>query len=317
MGLFQKKIGPVFLKEDSDAEGFIDKMAELLSKAEGSLQKEIETQIRLAKYGLIGEKNLAYELKNSGIDMYILHDLFFECADLQAQIDYLLITKKKIYVLECKNLIGNIEIDSDGNFIRTYELFGRKVKEGLYSPITQNERHRQVIKNLRAREKNWLEKYLFEKSFDSTYQSVVVLANPKTYLSAKFAKKAVKNQVIRADQLISYLKEQEANAEASLSIDGMRELAEWFLAQNNPQRSDYARKYEELVDAMTESAQESIKVQEPQEEVKQEVEGEKERVCPRCGAKLVVRTAKKGENVGRQFLGCSAFPNCRYIENID
>ena len=53
------------------------------------------------------------------------------------------------------------------------------------------------------------------------------------------------------------------------------------------------------------------------EEVLLMVEGEKERVCPRCGAKLVVRTAKKGENVGRQFLGCSAFPNCRYIENID
>lgn len=317
MGLFQKKIGPVFLKEDSDAEGFIDKMNELLSKAEGALQKEIETQIKLAKYGLIGEKNLAYELKNSGIDMYILHDLFFECDDLQAQIDYLLITKKKIYVLECKNLIGNIEIDSEGNFIRTYELFGRKVKEGLYSPITQNERHRQVIKNLRAQEKNWLGKYLFEKSFDSTYQSIVVLANPKTYLNAKFAKKTVKNQVIRADQLISYLKGQEANSEVALSLDGMRELAEWFLTQNNPHRSDYARKYEELVEAMTEFTQESNEEKNPKEEVIQEEVEEKERVCPRCGANLVVRTAKKGDNAGKQFFGCSAFPNCRYIEKID
>jgi hypothetical protein len=28
-------------------------------------------------------------------------------------------------VIECKNLIGNIEIDNGGNFIRTYELFGK------------------------------------------------------------------------------------------------------------------------------------------------------------------------------------------------
>ena len=33
MELFQKKIGPVFLKEDSDATVFIDKMQQLESKA--------------------------------------------------------------------------------------------------------------------------------------------------------------------------------------------------------------------------------------------------------------------------------------------
>ena len=39
-------------------------------------------------------------------------------------------------------------------------------------------------------------------------------------------------------------------------------------------------------------------------------------VCPRCGSKLILRTAKKGTNVGNQFYGCSAFPKCRYIKNI-
>lgn len=38
MELFKKKIGPVFLKEDSDAEIFIDKMTSLLEKAEGQLK---------------------------------------------------------------------------------------------------------------------------------------------------------------------------------------------------------------------------------------------------------------------------------------
>ncbi len=37
--------------------------------------------------------------------------------------------------------------------------------------------------------------------------------------------------------------------------------------------------------------------------------------CPRCGAELVLRTAKKGNNAGKQFYGCSAFPKCRYIQN--
>ena len=40
-------------------------------------------------------------------------------------------------------------------------------------------------------------------------------------------------------------------------------------------------------------------------------------LCPRCGAPLVVRTAKKGPNEGAQFLGCSRYPDCRYTRNID
>ncbi len=40
-------------------------------------------------------------------------------------------------------------------------------------------------------------------------------------------------------------------------------------------------------------------------------------LCPLCGAKLVMRTARKGQNAGQQFWGCSSFPNCRYTKNID
>lgn len=34
--------------------------------------------------------------------------------------------------------------------------------------------------------------------------------------------------------------------------------------------------------------------------------------CPKCGAELVPRVARKGPNAGGQFLGCSAYPRCRY-----
>ncbi len=39
-------------------------------------------------------------------------------------------------------------------------------------------------------------------------------------------------------------------------------------------------------------------------------------MCSKCGAKLVLRTAKKGKNAGKQFYGCSRFPKCRYTEDI-
>lgn len=37
--------------------------------------------------------------------------------------------------------------------------------------------------------------------------------------------------------------------------------------------------------------------------------------CVRCGSALVTRTAKKGANAGKHFLGCSSFPKCRYTRD--
>jgi len=33
--------------------------------------------------------------------------------------------------------------------------------------------------------------------------------------------------------------------------------------------------------------------------------------CPRCGGPTLLKTARKGVNIGRQFYGCQAFPRCR------
>jgi four helix bundle suffix protein len=33
--------------------------------------------------------------------------------------------------------------------------------------------------------------------------------------------------------------------------------------------------------------------------------------CPKCGKPMVLRTAKSGKNEGRQFWGCSAYPECK------
>lgn len=39
-------------------------------------------------------------------------------------------------------------------------------------------------------------------------------------------------------------------------------------------------------------------------------------VCPKCGGNLVIRTAKRGANIGSKFYGCSNYPNCKYTRNI-
>lgn len=39
--------------------------------------------------------------------------------------------------------------------------------------------------------------------------------------------------------------------------------------------------------------------------------------CPRCGAEMVIRTARRGKNKGNQFYGCSNYPRCKYTLNIN
>lgn len=38
--------------------------------------------------------------------------------------------------------------------------------------------------------------------------------------------------------------------------------------------------------------------------------------CPKCGATMVLRETKNGQNVGKKFWGCSKFPQCRGIMNV-
>lgn len=40
-------------------------------------------------------------------------------------------------------------------------------------------------------------------------------------------------------------------------------------------------------------------------------------ICPRCGGTLIFRQAKKGSNIGKAFYGCSNYPKCRYIRDIE
>ena len=41
-----------------------------------------------------------------------------------------------------------------------------------------------------------------------------------------------------------------------------------------------------------------------------------EMVCPKCGSKMVLRTAKKGPNSGKQFWGCTQFPKCHGTKSV-
>ncbi len=324
MGIFDKYKEPVFLKESSNAAEEIELLQSLLEKAPEDIQKQIQQDIRCLQAGKAGEDRIAFELKNSHMPMFILHDLYLVHGEYTAQIDYLIITRKRCFVLECKNLYGDIEVNSAGDFIRTMKYGNRYLKEGIYSPITQNQRHMEVIKAVRSESKgNIVTKTIFERYFEQNYRSVVVLANPQTVLNSRYAKKEVKDKIIRADQLITYIKR--VNNERSAEDNGekhMEEIAGWFLGKHQENPKNYFAKYESLVNAEKSENKVEAVTEEPAEVIPENTvvtkgtDSDVTVICPRCGAYMVKRKATKGANAGNEFYGCSRYPKCRGIVNI-
>ena len=215
---------------------------------------------------------------------------------------------------------SNIEIDSNGAFIRTITYGRVKQKEGIYSPITQSQRHLEVLKEAKIENSNWIKGLSIRHIFSSFYKPLIVLANPKTIVNDRYAKKEIKQQVIRADQLVTTIKDMISQSkELPSTKKEMMAIAQSLLNMNNDTRKDYAIKYEKLLkEAETTSSSDNAEtdVTNPPSS-----SGEKDTVssvpvCPKCGAKLILRTAQKGPNAGKQFYGCSSFPKCKFTLNV-
>ena len=224
--LFKDKLKePVIYKGSNKAVEELEQVQEYLKEHS---DKDLEKKARLIQYGIDGEKNILFELKNSHFPMYVLHDVYMVDHDLSAQIDYIIITPSMVYFIECKNLIGTIMIDAMGNFTREYTYNGKIIKEGIYSPITQSQRHLDLYKSLRAKRQGTVMKFIYDKTFSNNFKSLVVLANPKSILISRYAPKEIKDKVIKADQLIDYIKRHEQSAFRNQK--DMIELADIFLS---------------------------------------------------------------------------------------
>ena len=138
---------PTFITDECDAQAQIVKMEALKKTASPEISKQIEQDIKMLAYGISGENMVAYELKHSYMPILILRDLYLEYKGLTAQIDYVVIDTKFLLIIECKKMTGDIEVTNTGDFIRLFKNSAGKIykKEGIYSPIVQNERHLELI----------------------------------------------------------------------------------------------------------------------------------------------------------------------------
>ena len=182
--------------------------------------------------------------------MYVLHDINLKYEDLTAQIDYIIITKAKIFFVECKNLIGNITVNERGEFIREYTYKNRKIKESIYSPIRQAERHIEIFKKIWNEKNTSLINKIASKNMDNFYKPLVVLSNSKSILNLKKCPKELKNQIIKSDLLVNYLKKDIENTDKDYYWNQKQmEKCAYNLINNYHQeiKRDYENEFRELI----------------------------------------------------------------------
>lgn len=228
------------------------------------------------------------------------------------EIDVLMIYKSGLYVFESKNYSGWIFGNEKGKtWTQTLPQGRRSHKEHFLNPIMQNNLHIKWLKNLLQDE-------------TIPMHSVIVFSERCTLKKVDITSQNV--AVINRDQVYETVLTIDSKTTSELTSGKVIELYE-KLYPCSQVSDDVRQAHIESINARIQQEKEDKEGEEDREviadrsdrEVNVEIatETEKQISCPKCGAPLVMRVAKKGENAGRNFYGCSAFPKCRYIQNIE
>lgn len=198
------------------------------------------------------------------------------------EIDAIMIHHSGIYVFESKNYGGWI-FGNERNAWWTQSLLGEGYsaqKERFYNPVWQNRTH---IKYLRKK----------LGLFDGKIYSVIVFSDRCEF----------KDVTIFSDDVILT---QQFQLAASIQKYTNKTI---FNQEKINKYYDLLYPYTQLTE---EQKQEHIKNLQERMNLRRL---QQNKVCPRCGSKLVLRVAKKGALAGHEFYGCANYPKCRYTEN--
>ena len=271
---------------------------------------------------VLTEKELLV-VKLFGRDGKMLHNIYVPKDNGEtSEIDVLFITRKGIFVIESKNYSGWIFGDEKNTYWTS--TLGSGQKNRFYNPIMQNRTH---IK--------WLSKLLEE---NVPMFSLIVFSDRCVLRKITVSSPDVK--VINRCATYSAIKtfwEKSADILSQTQVDFIYAKLQNYTHVDASVKSAHIDSIKNHINNMHKSAEasnvapERENTSEPEstcnssstseihielEKLKASLDAQNSQKCPRCSADLVLRTATKGQNAGKQFYGCSNFPKCRYTNNI-
>lgn len=226
------------------------------------------------------------------------------------EIDVLMICSKGIFVFESKNYSGWIfGNESQRNWTQILPKGrGRSNKEKFFNPIMQNRGHIKHLKTLVGE--------------DIPMRSIIAFSERCTLkeITVTSTDVSIINRYSVAP-VVTTLFNQYPNALDTEKIDTLYSLLYPF------SQVDELAKQQHIQNIKNNIAPQPIVAVAPAtpESFSKTVAKESEQVivpsvetpvlkCPKCNGELVLRTAKRGENKGNSFYGCSNYPKCKYIQ---
>ncbi|RHV63125.1 MULTISPECIES: NERD domain-containing protein [Clostridia] len=242
--------------------------------------------------GKVGEAYTARELKLLnlfGKKGKVLRNVYIPKDNNEtSEVDVLFITQKGIFVIESKNYSG--WIFGNENQYKWTMMLPNKETYSFYNPIKQNQTHMKWLKNYIGADIPLFSLIVFSercelKKVTVENQDIQVINRDRTYAT-------VRDIWNKKEDILS-------NEEVKVVYQKLKKLTNVTKEEKEIHIQDIKEKYDEISG-----------------DIPITVTDEKAKSCPRCGSMLVLRTAKKGTNAGKQFWGCSAFPKCRYVKNV-
>lgn len=209
--------------------------------------------------------------------------------DETTEIDVLMIASTGIYVFESKNYSGWIFGDEKSKtWTQTLPQGKKSHKEHFLNPIMQNKLHIKWLKN-------------FLKNEDILVHSIIVFSERCELKKVIVTSNDIK--VIKRAGIAWTVNKIDKNSPNVLSQKQINEIYEALYPCSQISEEDKEKHIQQI----------RKNLENKDEQLNEEVNTDK-KICPRCGNLMILRTANKGENKGKQFYGCTAFPKCRFIE---
>ncbi|MBP5495463.1 MAG: NERD domain-containing protein [Lachnospiraceae bacterium] len=213
------------------------------------------------------------------------------------EVDMIMLHSSGIYVFESKNYSGWIfGSEYQNNWTQTFQG-GRRgaIKEHFFNPVIQNKVH---IK--------WIENILGE---GKPIYSVIVFSERCTLQEINISSSDI--YVVKRNELTRCIDDIKARKGLVLSdylIQYYYDLLHPYSIVDKDTKDRHINKIKEReMNNIIADAQINAQIR----------AGDKDNLrCPRCGGKLVLRTAQRGAHAGNQFYGCSNYPNCKFVKNI-
>ncbi len=229
------------------------------------------------------------------------------------EIDVMMISQYGLFVIESKNYSGWIFGD-ENQYKWTQTLAtgkGKSHKEHFYNPIKQNRSHI-----------NYLNTYLDE---NLPVYSIIAFSDRCKLKSIKVTSPDIK--VINRSAILAIVNgfcnlsspqlTQEKIDEIYNRLYPLTQVDDTVKQQHiNNINSKKTKAGPPVNNTSKTNQQQATQPQITQPQTNQTQNTQQGNICPRCGAALVIRKTKKGENAGKEFWGCSSFPKCRYKKEI-